>query len=620
MVEAVKGNINPHEVVFALDIGTKSVVGIVGRKTDEEFEIIDYDILKHPSRAMYDGQIHDVEKVAKTCEKVKGNLEERLGFKLKYVSIAAAGRALKTYKVKVEKEIDFLAKIDKSIVGSMEIEGVQRAQETLDSENKDKSLKYYCVGHTVVNYYLDDNIMTSLIDHKGNKISAEIIATFLPYVVVDSLYTVMNKIDLEVKSLTLEPIAAMNAAIPEKLRLLNIALVDIGAGTSDIALTKDGNVVAYAMASVAGDEITEILAKEFLLDFNMAEELKIQLNKKNMHTFLDIVGIEYTLTTEEILERIKGSIENLADNIAENILKYNKKAPSAVFCIGGGSQIPLLTEFLAQKLDIRPERVVVRGTEILHNVKVNYEELGGPEFITPIGIGTIGHSIQKDLIKITFNNNLFEMFKTKTMKVSDVLIKAGFSPNKLISKRGKSMEVFLGDEKHIISGQIGESAKIYLNGEEVGIDAAVSDKDTLVVKEALPGKDGTSTLMDFIHKLEVDGEKIKGIRVNNEKCELSYVLGNKDRINIEFFEDSIIKEPIQRDKGSSLKKKITKVYVNNEEIHIKKEKSPIFIDIFDYIDFDRSRVKGKLIMKVNDEKGSFTDVLNENDHIEIYWE
>jgi hypothetical protein len=339
-----------------------------------------------------------------------------------------------------------------------------------------------------------------------------------------------------------------------------------------------------------------------------------------MHTFSDIVGIEYTLTTEEILERIKGSVENLADNIAKNILKYNKKAPSAVFCIGGGSQIPLLTEFLAQKLDLRPERVVVRGTEILHKVKVNYDELGGPEFITPIGIGTIGDSIRKDLIKITFNNNLFEMFKTKTMKVSDVLIKAGFSPNKLISKRGKNIEVFLGDERHIISGQIGESAKIYLNGKEVAIDAEVSDKDVILVKEALSGKDGTSTLRDFIHKLEVDEERIKDIRVNDEKCELSHILKNKDRIHVELFESTTINESTKENKEGSLEKKTTKVYVNNREINIKKDENPIFIDIFDYIDFDRSRVKGKLIMKINDEKGSFTDELNENDQVQIYWE
>ena len=97
------------------------------------------------------------------------------------------------------------------------------------------------------------------------------VATFLPSEVVDSLYAVMVEAGLEVASLTLEPIAALNAAIPEDIRLLNLALVDIGAGTTDIALCRDGGVVGYTMATVAGDEITEALMRACLVDYHTAE-------------------------------------------------------------------------------------------------------------------------------------------------------------------------------------------------------------------------------------------------------------------------------------------------------------------------------------------------------------
>ena len=74
---------------------------------------------------------------------------------------------------------------------------------------------------------------------------------------MESLYSAMNQAGMEVAGLTLEPIAAINVAIPEKLRLLNLVMVDIGAGTSDIAVCRDGKVVGYTMATLAGDEITE---------------------------------------------------------------------------------------------------------------------------------------------------------------------------------------------------------------------------------------------------------------------------------------------------------------------------------------------------------------------------
>src|SRR5690606_22252797 len=97
------------------------------------------------------------------------------------------------------------------------------------------------------------------------------IATFLPEMVVESLYTVMERAGIEVTYLTLEPIAALNVAIPSELRLLNLALADIGAGTSDIAVTKSGTVIAYDMVPIAGDEVTEAIAHNFLVDFNTAE-------------------------------------------------------------------------------------------------------------------------------------------------------------------------------------------------------------------------------------------------------------------------------------------------------------------------------------------------------------
>ena len=97
------------------------------------------------------------------------------------------------------------------------------------------------------------------------KIFVELIATFLPEEVVDGLYEAVEYAGLNVASLTLEPIASMNIAIPEQYRLLNICLVDVGAGTSDICITKDGSIVAYGMIPLAGDEITEKIARIILL-------------------------------------------------------------------------------------------------------------------------------------------------------------------------------------------------------------------------------------------------------------------------------------------------------------------------------------------------------------------
>ena len=242
----------PDDIVFAMDIGTRTIAGVVGRQEGDCFHVLATEVCEHKSRAMMDGQIHDIDQAAVTAMEVKQRLEARMGFRLKRVAIAAAGRVLKTCQVKVEKSLEPDAEIDADFVSSLEIEGIQRAQMFLDENSEsDERNQYYCVGYSVINYYLNGYMISKLTGHKGKTAGAEILATFLPLTVVDSLYSVVNRTGLEVSSLTLEPIAAINVVIAPDLRLLNLALVDIGAGTSDIALTKEGSVFAYAMAPIA---------------------------------------------------------------------------------------------------------------------------------------------------------------------------------------------------------------------------------------------------------------------------------------------------------------------------------------------------------------------------------
>jgi cell division ATPase FtsA len=246
---------------------------------------------------------------------------------------------------------------------------VEQAQKRLKKELGDDDTQYFCVGYSVVNYYLNGYVISNLEGHRGKKIGADVLATFLPKLVVESLYAVMERIDLEVVSLTLEPIAAINVAIPENLRLLNLALVDVGAGTSDIAITKEGSVIAYGMIPVAGDEITEQIVHSYLVDFQTAEKIKFQLTSCDEIAFQDILGLPHTVKTEEVLEKIQPTLEILADEVAKKIYEINgEKSPNAIFCVGGGSQISGFTEKLAEKLKLPHERVAVRGSEVLNQI------------------------------------------------------------------------------------------------------------------------------------------------------------------------------------------------------------------------------------------------------------
>ncbi len=506
MSEDLTPGIMPEDYIFALDIGTRTIIGLVGVQEEGRFIVHASCVMAHESRAMLDGQIHDINKVAQGAKRVKEALEKELGFKLTHVSIAAAGRVLKTFQVKVEREIDEGREIDTSLISALEMEGIQKAQFEIEKDlpQKEKN-KFYCVGYSVVTYYLNDYVISSLSGHKGTKIGVELLATFLPQMVVDSLYTVMERVGLEVGHLTLEPIAALNVAIPKDLRLLNLALVDIGAGTSDIAITKSGTVVAYAMVPVAGDEITEAIAQHYLVDFNTAEGIKLALSHTHEPiVFTDILDNQVTVSTQEVNEVIFPVIEQLSRTIAEKILEYNGgKAPNAVFLVGGGSQVKSLCETLSAIIGLPKERVAVRNRSIAKNIEVADNALQGPDSITPLGIMvTTAMTKGQDFFYVTVNGSKVKMYNSRKMLVSDALILAGFNPDQLICKSGKNLKFTLNHQSRTVRGSFGKPAEIYVNQSISSLNAYISPGDELMVSPAEKGQDGFMRVSDLVKDVE----------------------------------------------------------------------------------------------------------------------
>src|SRR5699024_7274800 len=131
------------------------------------------------------------------------------------VCVAAAGRALKTVESEASMPIKDNTITNPVPIKHLELSAVQNAQAKLTTkEVKGDYSNYYCVGYSIVHYKLDDEIIGSLIDQSGETATVQVIATFLPKVVVESLLAALKRANLEMEGLTLEPIAAINVLIP----------------------------------------------------------------------------------------------------------------------------------------------------------------------------------------------------------------------------------------------------------------------------------------------------------------------------------------------------------------------------------------------------------------------
>ena len=507
-----KGERYPGPLVFGLDIGTRSIVGTVGYMFNKKFHVVAIQSRLHETRAMLDGQIHDIAAVADSIMDVKAELQRKTGQPLNDVCIAAAGRVLRTVTVHVEHKFDEDTDVNAEHIYSLELLGAQKAYEEF-LKNNTLNMRFYCVGYTVERYYLNKYQMNELLSHKGNEIGADVIATFLPDEVVDGLYKAVGMAGLNVANMTLEPIAAMELAIPKSYRMLNLALVDVGAGTSDISITRDGAIIAYGMIPSAGDELTEAIAKHFLTDFDEAEKIKFGVSSKSAIEFTDIMGIKQKTDAKEVQEILRPTASVIAREVSDQIKKLNGGKPvSAIFLVGGGGKVPVFTEILADEMQIARERVAVRGEEVLKDVDFKDERIKKDSLlVTPIGICLNFYNQVNNFIFVSFNDAQIKLYDNDHLQIVDAAMASGFSNADLFPKRGKEINYTVNGKQRVARGTMGESAVVMLNGENAAINARIKAGDIIKVDPSTAGDPASITIEEL-------PEYKQSIRVNvNEK-------------------------------------------------------------------------------------------------------
>ena len=743
----VKHKKNPGQLVFGLDIGTRSVVGTVGYRTDETFHVVAQTERQHDTRSMLDGQIHDIERVGRTIREVKEELERIIGKELHEVCIAAAGRVLKTVNSSASIEYQEDITIDPEEIYSLEMLGVENAYEDFQKQNN-TGMKFYCVGYTVVHYYMNDYVIASLEKHKAHKISVDLIATFLPDDVVDGLYKAVEIAGLEVANLTLEPIAAMTAAIPVMYRMLNIALVDVGAGTSDISITKDGSIIAYGMIPKAGDELTEAIATSLLLDFNEAEQVKIASGAKGAIKYTDIMGLPQKIEPKDVLNITQPLVEEITKEISDKIKELNGNKPvAAVFVVGGGGKIKGFTQALAKELGIMAERVALRGEEVLKAIDYQFEgAILDSMYVTPIGICLNFYEQRNNFVFVNFNGKRIKLYDNGHLTVADCAMQAGFPNEDLFPKRGRELIFSVNGKQHMIRGITGEASVVRLNGSEVNLNMPIVAGDKIKVTPSTHGERASATIASLVEY----GKKITVI-VNDKKINLPEFAEVNGQLQSEYYDiqqddeivmlnyytvqqiiefmDVILEPGMNIYVNNKLATKDTKVYdnfsviwsmekinlsdvseeeeknikagekvsfskgskdgiysfddlpdddgayaemkagevdnrdtsdnnvkdntnntasednveqayadgeseekeeariraigiiVNSKPVTLKGKKSYVFVDIFDYIDFDLSKPQGKgIITTINGRNAGYTEELSEGDIIEVKWD
>ncbi len=710
----------PGQLVFGLDIGTRSIVGTVGYKRDDgHFVVVAQCGKEHETRAMLDGQIHDIGKVGNTIREVKERLEFKLTKRLEKVCIAAAGRVLKTIQVHSETEFGTDKIITEEDIYALNSKAIEEAYKSFISDN-DSDMKFYCVGSSVVRYYMNDYSISNLESHKAKKIGVDLIATFLPDDVVDGLYKAVESAGLSVASLTLEPIAAIELAIPEKFRLLNIALVDVGAGTSDISITKEGTITAFGMIPIAGDSLTEMIAQHCMVEFNVAENIKRDAGEMEVVTYEDIMGLPQQISAKEVKELLYPAVKKMTDDVADKILELNGgKSVGAVFVVGGGGKIPGYTQALAEKLGIAPERVAIRGKEVMQTIVFEDTEMEQNSLlVTPIGICLDYYKENHNFIFVSFNDTSVKLYNNDKLTIMDVAVQADYPSGDLFPKSGKQLTFTVNGKTRFVRGEMGEGAVIALNGEPANLYTKIKENDIVRVLESTAGAPAKmkleklpeykSTFSVFVNGQKVTLPKFPSVNGNivtgsydiqegdniefldyvtvdqirttmdinvaqDVVCMVNNKEADKDTKVYENFEviwkllekpqedwlddeeesyEAVMEEPVTETQAKPEKQETpaistqqkAEVKEEQKEASLEEEKPPVptepvtiyvmvngspvalsgkpryvFVDVFNFINFDLSKPQGAIVTTVNGHDANYMEELHDKDIIEIYW-
>lgn len=485
------------ELIYALDVGTRKVMGIVARRGASGLEVLACDVIEHSTRAMSAGEVRDVGAVSEIIRAQTERLSAKTGVCLRRAAVAVAGRDLRTSRGRAALELAQPQAVDAELLRRAVHEAVQDALARLPRSQGGATLAaHYCVGYAATRFTLDGDVIENPLGHRAQRLEAEVLATTLPRRVLDGLAAALERAGLEPSTITLEPIAALQAAVPDELRRFHLALIDVGAGTSDVAILRDGEIQAFGMVPCAGDFVTEALADMAALDFFTAERAKRELSEGREARVLDVFDRARTLSPAEVLPKLAPAVRELAARAAECVRALGGGSPRLALCVGGGSLTPGFEAALAAELGMPEERVGRRRASAAGLPA----EVAGPQAATPLGIALVAASERGlRLRRVRLDERaIFALEIGRPLTAADALAAAGVPPKDVYGRLGLASTITLNGSLRAVRGGFGRPARVECDGQPIALDAPLPEGASLRFTPAEPGLDARPTLGELL--------------------------------------------------------------------------------------------------------------------------
>ena len=333
--------------IVALDIGTEFVKALVGRLDGEKIEILGVGRQRQRLSDMHSGAIADIAGVVENCDKALTQAEKRAQVSARRAIIGIAGELVKgsTTTIKYqrpdpEKEIS-LEEME-LIIQRVQDRAHSQAKSQLAWETGNSEVDIKLVNSAVVGLVIDGYKVTNPIGFKGKNIAIQIFTAFAPMLHIGALERTASELDLELIAVAAEPFAVARSIIgTDASNNMSAILLDVGGGTTDIAVLDDGGVQGTRMFGIGGRAFTRTIASDLDIDFDLAEDVKLNFGTEKLSES----------RTKKVKSSVDKTLEVWLDGVELGLSEFTRMdhLPNKILLCGGGASLNSVVNSLKEE-------------------------------------------------------------------------------------------------------------------------------------------------------------------------------------------------------------------------------------------------------------------------------
>jgi cell division protein FtsA len=334
------------DYIVGLDIGTEFVKALIAKIEGDELRVIGMGREHQQLTDMQAGAVADITAVVKNCDNALSMAESEAGISVRTAVIGLAGELVKGTTTSVrcirkdpQKQLD-MAELEQ-IIGLVQRKAQERAVKKLISETGGKKIDLRLINSALVRIDIDGYQVTNPVGFQGKEMIVQLYTAFAPMIHIGALERIAQELDLDLLAVAAEPFAVSRSVVGDDSKTtLDAILMDVGGGTTDIAVIKEGGVQGTQMFGIGGRAYTRSIERDLGLSYARCEEMKLSLgtSKLPLNKQRDVEAA-LTKTLDVWIDGVELSLAEFSelDNLPNNIL----------LC-GGGSSLELLVNRLAK--------------------------------------------------------------------------------------------------------------------------------------------------------------------------------------------------------------------------------------------------------------------------------